>query len=41
MLRKRQWNEVIRALFNRDMKVGLQKTDVGVRGFEPVLTHKH
>jgi len=41
MLRKRQWNEVIRALFNRDMKVGFQKTDVGVRGFEPVLTHKH
>jgi len=32
---------VIRALFMRDIKVGLQKTDVGVCGFEPVLTHKH
>jgi len=32
---------VIRARFMRDMKVGRQWTDVDVRGFEPVLTHKH
>jgi len=32
---------VIRALFMGDMKVGRQWTDVDVRGFEPVLTHKH
>ena len=31
---------VIRARFMRDMKVGRQWTDVGLRGFEPV-PHKH
>jgi hypothetical protein len=32
---------VIRARFMRDMNVGCQWTDVNVRGFEPVPTHKH
>jgi len=32
---------VIRTLFMRDMKVGRQLTDVDVRGFETVSTHKH
>jgi len=32
---------VIRAWFRRDLKVGRQWTDVDVRGFEPVPTHKH
>ena len=32
---------VIRALFMRDTKVVRQWTDVDVRGFEPVPTHKH
>jgi hypothetical protein len=32
---------MIRALFMRDMNVGRQWTNVDVRGFEPVQTHKH
>ena len=32
---------IIRARFMRDMKVGRQWTDVDVRCFEPVPTHKH
>ena len=32
---------VIRAQFMRDMKVVRQWTDVDVRGFKPVPTHKH
>ena len=32
---------VIHARFMRDMNVGRQWTDVDVRGFKPVPTHKH
>jgi len=35
------WMNVIPALFMRDMKLGRQWTDVDVRGFEQVPTHKH